>query len=253
MISIKTPEEIRIMAEGGKRLAKIMHQLGKMVKSGIATMELETLAERLVLNSGGKPSFKGYQGNDLDKPYPTCLCISINEQLVHAVPSDRILKTGDIVSLDIGMEYKGFHTDMARTFAVGKINPAAKKLIAVTEKALMIGIKQVKLGNHIGDIGLAIQQYVEKNGFSVVRELCGHGIGRELHEDPQIMNFFDDGENPELVEGMTICLEPMVTAGDWRLKQSVDGFGYEARDGSLSCHFENTIVITKRGARILTR
>ncbi|MDP2930092.1 MAG: type I methionyl aminopeptidase [bacterium] len=253
MISIKTPEEIKIMTEGGKRLAKIMRQLGKKVRPGVATIELETLAERLVLESGGKPSFKGYQGDDLDKPYPACLCISVNKELVHAVPLERVLKAGDIVSLDIGMQRGGFHTDMARTFAVGKITSTAKKLMAVTKKALEIGVKQIKPGNRIGDISFAIQQYVEKNNLNVVRELCGHGIGRELHEDPQIMNFGEKGKGEILKEGMVICIEPMVTIGHWRLKQSADGFGYETKDGSLSCHFEDTIVVTKRGHSTLTK
>ena len=150
------------------------------------------------------------------------------------------------------MERNGFHTDMARTFAVGKISPMAKKLMVITEKALEIGTKQVKPGNYIGDISFAIQGYVEKNNLNVVRELCGHGIGRKLHEDPQIMNFGKKGEGELLKEGMVICIEPMVTIGYWRLKQSADGFGYETQDGSLSCHFENTMAVIKRGVKILT-
>jgi len=258
MIKIKTPEEIEIMAEGGKILAKIMQQVGEEVRPGVATKELNGLAESLVLKYGGKCSFKGYRG------FPTCLCTSINEEIVHAVPSGRILKEGDIISLDLGILYKGFHTDMAITVPVGKISPKTKKLIEVTEKALQLGIEKIKAGNKIGDISKTIQKYVEAKGFNVVRELCGHGIGRKIHEDPEILNsvsfdkatvdkvkYTDDG-NITMTEGMVLCLEPMVTMGDWRIKETADGFGFKTKDDSLSCHFEHTIALTKNGARVLT-
>jgi len=258
MILIKTPEEIEIMAEGGKILAKIMKELEKKVRPGITTKELDRLAESLILKSGGKCSFKGYEG------FPACLCTSINEEIVHAIPSDRILKEGDIISLDLGIQWKGFHTDMAVTLPVGKINLQTQKLIEVTKKALEIGIEEVKPGNKIGDISRAIQKYVESQGFNVVRELCGHGIGREIHEDPQILNsvsfdkemvdrvkFQDDGRI-KIQEGMVLCLEPMVTVGDWRIKKSEDGHGWKTKDNSLSAHFEHTITVTKNGCQILT-
>jgi len=246
MISIKTEKEIEIMAEGGKILAKIMKELEKEIRPGIKTLDLDRLAESLVLKFEGKCSFKGYEG------YPTCLCTSINEEIVHAVPSARILKEGDIVSLDLGIEWKGFHTDMAVTLPVGKINPQAEKLIEVTKKALEIGIKEVKPGNYLGDIGFAIQRYVESKGFNMVRELCGHGIGKEIHEDPEILNFGERKTGTKIREDMVLCLEPMVTMGDWRIKKSDDGFGYKTKDNSLSAHFEHTVAVVENGHKLLT-
>jgi len=246
MITIKTPEEIKIMAEGGKILAGIMKELEKKVKSGITTEDLNRLAESLILKSEGKCSFKDYED------YPACLCTSINEEIVHSVPSARQLKDGDIISLDLGIFYQGFHTDMAITVPVGKILPETQRLIRVTKKALKRGIKKTRPGNTIGDIGNTIQRYVEGQGFNVVRELCGHGIGKEIHEDPKILDYGKRHSGLEIKEGMVLCLEPMVTVGDWKLKKSADGFGYQTQDGSLSCHFEHTMVVTKNGAKILT-
>ena len=246
MITIKSPEEIKLMAEGGKILAKIMKELEKKVKLGITTKELDRLAESLILKSGGKCSFKGYEN------FPTCLCASINEEIVHAVPSDRILKEGNIISLDLGMLYKGFHTDMAITIPVGKVSPEVSQLIRVTKKSLKRGLKKARTGNTFGDIGNTIQRYVESQGLNVVRELCGHGIGREIHEDPQILNYGKRHTGPEIKEGMVFCLEPMVTTGDWKLKKSKDGHGWETQDGSLSAHFEHTIAVTKEGCKVLT-
>lgn len=246
MITIKTPEEIKIMAEGGKILARIMKELERRVRSGISTKELDRAAEGLVLSSGAKPSFKGYRG------YPACLCASINEEIVHAIPAGRVLKDGDIISLDLGILYNGYHTDMAITLPVGKINPKTKKLVKATKKALEIGIKEVKPGNYFGDISNAIQEHVESNDLSVVRELCGHGIGKKLHEAPEILNYGKRRTGPELVEGMVFCLEPMVAMGDWKIKKTKDSFGYETQDGSLSAHFEHTVAVTKTGCRVLT-
>ena len=246
MISVKTPEEITIMAEGGKILAKTIKELEKKVRPGITTKELDRLAESLLFKSGGTPSFKGHEG------FPTTLCASINEELVHAVPSQRKLKEGDVLSLDLGMKYQGYHSDMAITLPVGKISPEAQRLIRVTKKALKRGIKKARPGNTFGDIGNTIQRYVESQGFNVVRDLCGHGIGRELHEEPKILNYGKRHSGPEIKEGMTFCLEPMVTVGDWKLKKSKDGYGFETQDGFLSCHFEHMMVATKNGAKILT-
>lgn len=243
---IKTQKEIEIMAEGGKILSGIMKELEKAVRAGITTEELNRAASALILKSKGKPSFLGYQG------YPAALCTSVNEEVVHAIPSGRKLLEGDIISLDIGMKYKGFHTDMARTFAVGAVSGLAKKLISVTGKALKAGIGEVRVGNTLGDIGFAIQKYVESQGFNVVRELCGHGIGRAIHEDPQVLNYGKRGTGLTIKEGMVLCLEPMVTVGDWNLKRSKDGYGFETRNGSLSCHFEDTVLVTKDGAKVLT-
>ena len=246
MINIKTLEEIEIMAEGGKILARIIKELEKRVKPGITTKELDRLAESLVLKYGARCSFKEYEG------FPTCLCVSVNTEIVHGVPSDRVLKKGDIISLDLGILYKGFHTDMATTLAVGKVSPKIKKLIEVTKKSLKIGIKKVKPGNTFGDIGNAIQEYVESEGFTIVRELCGHGIGREVHEEIDILNYGKKGDGPEIKERMTFCLEPIVSMGDWKIKKSKDGHCWQTADGSLSAHFEHTVAVTKNGVKILT-
>ena len=282
MITIKTPEEIDIMAEGGKILAKIMKELERKIQPGIKTRELDSISESLIscppkpclsadlsakalasaealAKAGAKAdkircSFKGYLSKDGEtvRPYPACLCTSVNEEIVHAVPSERILKEGDIISLDLGIFYKGFHTDMAITVGVGKISPEIQRLIRVTKKALKMGIKKSRIGNTFGDIGNTIQRYVESQGFNVVRELCGHGIGRELHEDPQILNYGKRHTGPEIKEGMVFCLEPMVTVGDWHIKRGKDGYSYETTDGSLSAHFEHLVAATKEGPKILT-
>ena len=246
VITIKSSKETEIMAEGGKILARIMKELEKKVKPGITTKELDELAEELIFKSGGAPSFKGYEG------FPATLCTSINEELVHVIPSQRKLKEGDILSLDIGMKYRGYHSDMAITLPVGKISLEVRRLIRVTKKALKRGIKKVRPGNTFGDIGNTIQRYIESQGFNVVRDLCGHGIGRELHEEPRILNYGKRRTGPEIKEGMTFCLEPMVTVGDWKLKKSKDGYGFETKDGSLSCHFEHMMVVTKNGVKVLT-
>ena len=246
MITIKTKEEITIMAEGGKILAKIMAEIGKKVQSGITTKELDRLAESLILKSGGKCSFKGYEG------YPSSLCTSVNEEIVHALPSDRALKEGEIISLDLGIFYKGFHTDMAVTVPVGRINPETQRLIRVTKKSLKRGIKKVHPGNTFGDIGNTIQRHIESQGFNVVRDLCGHGIGREIHEEPQILNYGKRHTGPEIKEGMVFCIEPMVTMGDWHIKKSKDGHGFKTEDGSLSAHFEHMMAVTQNGCQILT-
>lgn len=246
MIPIKSKEEIEIMKEGGNILAMIIQALEKRVEPGIATIQLDRLAESLIFKYGGKPSFKGYQG------YPAALCVSINKEIVHAVPSQRIVEGGDIISLDLGFFYKGFHADMAVTLAVGDVSSEARRLLRATKKALKRGIKKARLGNTFGDISNTIQRYTEDQGFSVVRDLCGHGIGRELHEEPKILNYGKRHSGPEIKEGMCFCIEPMLTSGRWEIKKSEDGFGYETRDGSLSCHFEHTMVVTKQGCQILT-
>ena len=246
MIGIKSKDEIEIMAEGGRFLAKITQEISKKVKPGIATKELNRAAEALVLKYGGQCSFKGYEG------FPSCLCTSINEEVVHSLPSERILKEGDIISLDLGIFYKGLHTDIAVTLPVGKVLPETLRLIRVTKKALKRGIKKIRPGNNIGDISNTIQRYVESQGFNVVRDLCGHGIGKELHEEPKILNYGKRKTGEKIKEGMVFCLEPMVTMGDWHIKKSKDGFGYQTADGSLSCHFEHTIAVTNNGFKVLT-
>ena len=247
MISIKTPEEIKIMAEGGKILAMIMEELKKKVEPGIATEELNRVAEILIFKYGAEPNFKGYNN------FPAALCTSVNEEIVHSVPSKYKLKEGDILSLDLGIYYKGLNTDMAVTVPVGEINSEAQRLIRTTKKALKRGIKKVRPGNTFGDLGNTIQRYIEGQGFGVVRDLCGHGIGKKLHEDPQIPNYGKRKTGPEIKEGMVFCIEPMVTIGDWKMEKAGDGYGFQTKDGSLSAHFEHTMAVTKKGCRILTQ
>ena len=246
MITIKTPEEIKIMAEAGKILATVLNEIEKLVKPGITTIELDRAAEALVLKHEAKPAFKGYDD------FPYSLCVSVNEEIVHGLPSERILKEGDVIGLDLGVLYKGYNSDMAITVAVGEISFEAKRLIMVTKKALKRGIRKVRPGNTIGDIGNTIQRYIEDQGLGVVRDLCGHGIGKEIHEDPKIPNYGTRHKGEVLKEGMVICLEPMVTMGDYHLKKAKDGYGYITRDNSLTAHFEHTMVVTKKGARVLT-
>jgi methionyl aminopeptidase len=259
MIQIKTKEEIQTMKEGGKILANILKDLTKAVKPGITTKELDKLAQELVLKFGARSSFLNYNG------YPSVLCTSINEEIVHGVPSERKLKKGDLLKLDMGVLYKGFHTDSAVTVLIGgrlalnkvplfdKGTLLKKKLIKVTKEALDIGIKQAEIGRTLGDVGSVIQQYVEKSGFNVVRELVGHGIGKELHEEPQVPNYGRANEGEKLVEGMVIAIEPMVVTGDWKITEGSDGFVFQTKDGGLSAHFEHTIAITDKGPIVLTR
>lgn len=246
MITIKTPEEIKIMAEGGKILATVLGEVEKLVKPGITTLELDRAAEALILKHGAKPAFKGYDG------FPYSLCASVNENVVHGYPSDYVLKDGDIIGLDLGVLYNGYNSDMAVTVAVGNVSFEAKRLIMVTKKALKRGIKKVRPGNTIGDIGNTIQRYIEDQGLGVVRDLCGHGIGKDVHEDPRIPNFGVRHKGEVLKEGMVICLEPMVTMGDWHLKTAKDGYGYATKDNSLTAHFEHTMAVTREGVRVLT-
>jgi len=246
MISIKTEKEIKIMRQGGKILAEIMSELGKRVEPGITTKYLDKVASDLVLKYGAKPSFKNYEG------FPDVLCTSVNEELVHCIPSNRKLQQGDIISLDLGILFKGFHTDMAITVPVGKVSPDALRIIRVTKKALKRGIKKVHPGNTFGDIGNTIQRYIEDQGFNVVRDLCGHGIGKEVHEEPQVQNYGKRRAGPEIKQGMTFCIEPMVAKGDWHLKKAKDGYGFQTRDNSLCAHFEHTLVVTQIGCEVLT-
>jgi methionyl aminopeptidase len=247
MITIKTPQEVEIMRESAEILARIMKEILGKVRPGITTNELNRLFESLVLKYKAKPNFKGYQG------FPAGICTSVNEEVVHAAPSERILKTGDIITLDGGVLWKGYHSDMAVTLPVGEISLENKKLISVTKKALKRGIKKARPGNTFGDIGNTIQRYVESQGFNIVKELCGHGIGKELHEDPEILNYGKRKTGPKIEEGMVFCIEPMVTKGDARLKKSKDGFGYITRDNSFAAHFEHTLVAVKDGVQILTK
>lgn len=246
MINIYSDKEIAVMQQGGKILAEIIRELEKKVKPGITTKELDKVASDLILRYKAQSSFKGFNN------YPAVLCTSINDEIVHVIPSNRVLKNGDILSLDLGIRFKEYCTDLAITMLIGKVDKKIKKLIAVTKKALDMGIAQCKSGKHLEDIGWAIQNYVEKQGFNIVRELVGHGVGKKVHEEPQVANYGKRGKGIELKEGMILALEPMVVMGDWHIEKTKDGFGYKTKDGELSAHFEHTIAITKKGAKILT-
>ncbi|MEK7658724.1 MAG: type I methionyl aminopeptidase [Patescibacteria group bacterium] len=246
MINIKSSEEIKIMREAGRILAAVLKEIEKQVKQGITTLELDRAAEALILKHEAKPGFKGYDN------FPFSLCTSVNEEIVHGLPSTRVLKEGDIISLDLGILYKGYYSDMAITVAVGKVSFEAKRLINVAKKSLRLGIKKVRPGNTTGDIGNTIQKFVEGQGFSVIRDLCGHGIGKNLHEEPKIPNFGKRKTGEKLQEGMVICIEPMVAMGDYRLEKAQDGYGYATKDKSLTAHFEHTILVTKFGSKVLT-
>lgn len=248
---IKTHEEINIIAEGGELIHNILHNTAKLVKPGVSTWELNEYAESEIYKIGGRPSFKGY--GPKKNPFPAGLCTSVNDQVVHGIPSrDVILKNGDIIGLDIGMEYKGLYTDTAITVPVGSVSSKIQKLMDVTKKSLNEGIKQAVAGNKIGDISHAIQTCAENAGFSVVRDLVGHGVGYDVHEDPAVPCYGKKGTGLELKEGMVLAIEPMLCDGEYFVVFENDGWTISTRDGGLSAHFEHTIAITKHGARVLT-
>jgi len=228
-------------------VAEVLAELATMVAAGVTTRDLDQAAERLVRDGGAEPAFKGYRG------YPSTLCASVNDQVVHGIPSNRALHEGDIISLDMGVKLNGFFGDSAVTVPVGKVSEEASTLLRVTREALEKGIAQVKLGGRVSDIGHAIQQHVEAHGFSVVREFVGHGIGASLHEEPQIANYGEPGRGPRLAEGMTLAIEPMVSIGRPAVKVLADGWTAVTKDGSLSAHFEHTVAVTKTGPLVLTR
>lgn len=253
MVTIKNNQQIDNLREGGKRLASVMKKIENHIKSGVSTLELDKIAEDEILRLGGIPAFKNY-GTDLGKPYPASICASINDEIVHGIPSQkRNIKEGDILKIDIGMKYQGMFTDMARTFAVGKISDKAKKIIEVAEKSFWEGSKKIKAGAMLSDYSKAVQKHVESNGFSVVRDLVGHGIGVELHEDPQIMNYYDGYyQDMKLQSGMVLALEPMVNEGSYHSTIEKDGWVFKTEDGKLSAHYENTVLVTNKGCEILT-
>jgi len=247
MITIKTKEEIDIMREGGHMLAEIMKELMSQVKPGVSTGDLDRSAEEKIRKAGAKPAFLNYQG------FSRTLCASLNEEVVHGIPTaKKILKEGDILTLDLGLIHEGYYLDMARTVLVGEVDEEVVRLVRVCKKALRLGVKKMRPGITIGDIGNTIQRFVEDQGFGIVRELCGHGIGKELHEDPQVPNYGKRHEGVKLEEGMVICIEPMLTMGDWNVKRLKDGHTFVTRDNSLSAHFEDTIAVTKEGSEVLT-
>jgi len=251
MISIKTDEELELMAEAGARLAHVMAELKKFSRIGVKTKEIDSEAKRLIEEAGCKPAFLGYTPGGAGKPYPASICTSVNEGVVHGLPSSYELKDGDILKLDLGLIYHGLYSDMAVTLGIGGITKADEKLISVTREALEKGISTAKSGNTLGDIGHAIETHVKANGFSVVQLLTGHGIGRELHEDPYVFNYGKPGEGKKLWPGMVLALEPMVSAGGSRVKQLKDD-SFITADKSHAAHFEHTIAITEKGPKILT-
>ena len=248
-----TSQEKAHLYECGALLAAVLKKVELAVRVGVKTRELDKIAEEEIRAVGGTPSFLGYRTHGTKISYPASLCISVNDEIVHGIPGERILREGDIVGLDIGMDYKGLFTDMAVTKPVGKISKKAEKLLRVTHRALDIGIKKAGAGIHVGDIGEAIQLYVEGEGLHVIRELVGHGVGRAVHEKPEIPNWGKRGTGPTLREGEVVALEPMVVLGSPRVKVSRDGWAWSTADGELAAHFEHTILVTKEGAEILTQ
>ena len=243
MIKMKSKKEIEIMQEGGSKLASISKRLKKKASVGVTTESLNKLAQKLMKEEGGKPSFLGYKG------FPAAICTSTNETVVHGVPSNQKLKEGDILSIDIGFEWKGYHTDMAFTFPIGSVGSEAEKLIRVTEESLNLAIKKSKSGVRLGDIGHAVEECVKKAGFVVVEGLCGHGIGKEVHEDPQVMNTGMPGRGIKLKDGFVFCIEPMVTTGSPKIEHTREGI----KTKNLSAHFEHTIAVVDGKTEILTK
>jgi methionyl aminopeptidase len=247
MIRVRTPREIELIAKSAQIVADTLDMLSTKVISGVSLLELDALAEEFIRSRGARPAFKGYMG------FPATLCISVNDEVVHGIPSNSKLSEGQIVGIDCGAEKNGYYGDSARTFAIGNINDKNRDLMLTTEKALTLGIEQAKPGNYVSDIGHAIQSFVEPKGFSIVRELVGHGIGTELHEEPQVPNYGVPGMGDELKEGMCLAIEPMINCGRKEVYTAEDGWTIKTKDGYNSAHFEHTITIRENGAEILSR
>ena len=246
MISLKSPREIECMRRAGRLTAQARALAGSLVRPGVTTHEIDTAVRKFIESHGAKPSFLGYGG------FKGSACLSINEEVIHGIPGPRKLKEGDIVSVDVGAYLDGFHGDCAATFPCGEVSPEAMELIRVTEQSFWEGIKLARAGNRVFDISHAVQQYVESHGCSVVRDFVGHGVGAKLHEAPEVPNFGPAGHGPRLQPGMTIAVEPMVCAGDWRVRVLKDGWTTVSADGSLTAHYENTILITDGEPEVLT-
>jgi methionyl aminopeptidase len=247
MVIFKSQNEIDRIRKASKIVARTLGVLESHVQAGITTRELDQIAESEIRKAGAKPAFKGYRG------FPATLCVSVNEEVVHGIPSDRKLKEGDIVGLDLGCIWEDFYGDAARTFAVGQISEESKRLLKITEESLLIGIEQARPGNRIGDIGYAVQVHAESNGYTVVRDFVGHGIGRSLHEDPQIPNYGNRGQGPRIKAGMVLAIEPMVCQGLADVEVLSDNWTAVTKDGSLAAHFEHSVAITDNGPEILSR
>jgi methionyl aminopeptidase len=247
MIILKSPEEIEKIAQACLIVAKTIKAVGKMVRPGLTTLEIENFADDFIRLHGGLPAFKGYRG------YPASICTSVNNEVIHGIPSKRVLKEGDILGIDLGVYKDGFYGDGAVTVPVGEIGPDLQKLIRVTEEALYASIENARVGNRVSDISYSIQKHVESHGFSVVRSFVGHGIGRQLHEEPQIPNFGPPGRGPSLREGMTLAIETMVNAGGYEVFILDDGWTAVTVDGKPSAHFEHTVLVAMDGPRVLTK
>ncbi|MBI2037502.1 MAG: type I methionyl aminopeptidase [Candidatus Magasanikbacteria bacterium] len=261
---IKTPEEIKLIKQNGKIMGRILEDLAKMCRPGAAIIDIDKAAEKMIVEAGGRPAFKGYRTKYADTAFPATICASLNEELVHAIPKKGvILKDGDIFTIDIGMEWpapvpgksRGYYTDTAVTVPIGKVAPKTRELLRVTQESLEEGIKAIKPGNTVADIGKAVEDYVKSQGkYGIVRDLVGHGVGHEVHEDPRIPNYYDRNlDYVVLKEGMVIAVEPMLSLGGWRVTTAGDGWTIVMADGSLSAHFEHTIIITKSGNVVATR
>jgi methionyl aminopeptidase len=255
MITIKNKEEINILREGGKRHAFILKELASMVRPGLSSMDLENRARELIAEGGDVSAFLNYKPSGANRPFPAALCVSVNDEVVHGIPNegDKILKEGDIVSIDLGLVHKGLITDAAITVPVGKVEQNIEKLLEITEKALYAGIKVAKDGKKTGDIGEAISRFAVANNYGLIEELSGHGVGYSVHEDPYVPNYGTKGQGDTLKAGMVLAIEPMFNLGSSNIKLDKDGYTFRTADGKPSAHFEHTIVITKSGAEILTK
>ena len=251
MIPLKSIEEIEFIRESSRIVADVLKLVGAQVQPGFTTLELDKVAEDFIRSMGGEPAFKGY-GWDKKNLFPATLCTSIDAEVVHGIPSKRVLKDGDLLSIDVGVKKNGFYGDGACSFAIGEVSEEKQRLMRVTQESLAKGIEQAVVGKRVHDVSNAIQHHVEANGFSVVRDLVGHGVGRKLHEEPSIPNFGEPGTGIEIKDGMTLAIEPMVNAGTWRVKVATDGWTVLTADGKPSAHFEHTIAIVHGKAEILT-
>jgi methionyl aminopeptidase len=247
MIELKTGREIEIVKRNGQILAKTLKLLEEKTRPGMKTKELDQLAEDFIKKQGAHPAFKGYRG------FPASICVSINEEVVHGIPGERVIEPGQIVSLDVGIFKDGYYADAAKTYPVGEVSEEAQRLIRITRSALEHAIGSLKAGRHLSDVSFAIQSFVEENGFSVVRDLVGHGIGKKMHEEPQIPNFGLPGQGVVLKKGMVLAIEPMVNAGTYEISTREDQWTIVTSDGALSAHFEHTVAVTENGAEVLTR
>lgn len=253
MIICKSADEIRIMEEAGKIVARVFLKIEEIIRPGITTDYIDKVAERAILEENAVPAFKGFVGRFGKKPFPNSICASINEVVVHGIPGKRVIKEGDLVSIDIGVKFKGFYGDATRTYKVGKVSKIAEKLWNATREALDMSIEKCKAGNRLSDISSLIEHRALSGGFSVVKDFVGHGIGREMHEDPQILNYGPPGHGPLLKEGMVLAIEPMLNQGSSEVEILSDSWTVITKDGKLSCHFEDTIAICKNGPVVLTR